>query len=262
VSTYLAIGSVCWDEVEGDDERRLGGSVLFAGQVAHAAGWDVRVVTSGTAELAAAAQAALPGMEVIVQPSEHDTVMWFPHDAELGPSAVPTVADPIDLDAVATHLDAATIVHLAPIMGEVTPQLVDAVSRVPFVGITPQGMLRTREGDDHRLALVDAPSPWWARTAGAVVLSESEFAHIGESLLGDGRAVAVTRGERGCIGWCDGDVVDLPGIALDAISPTGTIGAGDVFASSLFLAMAEGRPFPEAMDRANHQAAAHVGGLV
>ena len=71
----------------------------------------------------------------------------------------------------------------------------------------------------------------------------------------------MTRGERGCIGWCDDDVVDLPGIALDAISPTGTIGAGDVFASALFLALAEGKPFPEAMDRANRQAAAHVGGL-
>ncbi|WP_421119352.1 PfkB family carbohydrate kinase [Aquihabitans daechungensis] len=93
------------------------------------------------------------------------------------------------------------------------------------------------------------------------MLSESEFAHIGESLVAEGRAVAVTRGERGCRGWCDGEVVDLPGIPLDAIAATGTIGAGDVFASSLFLAMADGTPFPEAMDRANHQAAAHVGGL-
>jgi len=261
VSTYLAIGSVCWDEVEGDEERRLGGSVLFAGKVAQAAGWDVRVITSGTAELAAAVEEALPGMEVIVQPSEHDTVMWFPQDADLGPSAVPTVADAIDFEAAAVHLDAAAIVHLAPIMGEITRELVEAVARAPFVGITPQGMLRSREGQGHRLALVDAPSPWWARTAGAVVLSESEFAHIGESLLAEGRAVAVTRGERGCMGWCDGEEVDLPGIVLDAISPTGTIGAGDVFASSLFLALAEGAPFAEAMDRANHQAAAHVGGL-
>lgn len=261
MSTYVAIGSACWDEVEGDGERRLGGSVLFAGQVARAAGWDVRVITSGTPELAAAVRAALPGIEVVVQPSDHDTVMWFPAAAELGPSAVPTVADPIDVDVAAVHLDAADVVHLAPIMGELTPSLVDAVARSPFVGITPQGMLRSRSGPDHRLGLLDAPAPWWADRAQAVVLSEDEFAHIGDPLVAPGRAVAVTRGERGCRGWCDGVEVDLSGIPLDAIAPTGTIGAGDVFASSLFLALAAGRPFADAMDRANRTAAAHVGGL-
>jgi sugar/nucleoside kinase (ribokinase family) len=63
------------------------------------------------------------------------------------------------------------------------------------------------------------------------------------------------------MGWCDDEVVDLPGIPLDAIAQTGTIGAGDVFARSLFLGLAEGLPFADAMDRANRTAAAHVGGL-
>lgn len=261
MSTYVAVGSACWDEVEGDADRRLGGSVLFAGQVARAAGWDVRVITSGTPELAAAVRAALPGIDVVVQPSGHDTVMWFPREADLGPSAVPTVADPIDVAFASDHLDAADVVHLAPIMGELTAELISAVARSPFVGITPQGLLRRRAGEHHRLALLDAPEPWWASATDAVVLSEGEFAHIGEPLLAPGRAVAVTRGERGCRGWCDGQEVDLPGIPLDAIAPTGTIGAGDVFASSLFLSLAGGDPFAVAMDRANRTAAAHVGGL-
>jgi sugar/nucleoside kinase (ribokinase family) len=261
VTTYVAIGSACWDEVDGDEDRRLGGSVLFAGQVARAAGWDVRVITSGTPALAEAVRDALPGIEVVVQPSEHDTVMWFPRDADLGPSAVPTVADPIDLAAASEHLAAADVVHLAPIMGELTPELVAAAARAPFVGITPQGMLRTRDTGDHRLELVTSPHPWWAASTQAVVLSEGEFAHIGEPLVAPGRAVAVTRGERGCMGWCDDEVVDLPGIPLAAVAQTGTIGAGDVFASSLFLALAEGLPFADAMDRANRTAAAHVGGL-
>jgi sugar/nucleoside kinase (ribokinase family) len=261
VSTYLAIGSVCWDEVHGG-RRQLGGSVLFSGRVALAAGWDVRVLTSGTAELEAAAKEALPGVEVIVQPSKHDTVMAFGPDAELGPQAVPTVADPIDLATASVHLAAATVVHLAPIMGEVTPALVDAVAGAPFVGITPQGLLRTRQAGTDRLKLLDAPTAWWAPSTDAVVLSESEHARLAGSLGSDGRAVVVTRGERGCIGWCDGTEVDLPGIALDHVAPTGTIGAGDVFAGALFVAMAEGRPFPDALDTANRRAAAHVGGLL
>lgn len=263
MSTYVAVGSVCWDEVEGDGERRLGGSVLFAGQVALAAGWDVQVITSGTAELEAAAKAALPGVEVIVQPSAHDTVMAFGADAERGPQAVPTVADPIDLDAVAAHLAAATVVHLAPIMGEVTPELVAAASSAPstpFVGITPQGLLRSRHPHTNQLTLLESPGTRWANGTNAVVLSESEHARV-PGLAGSGaRAVVVTRGERGCIGWCGGEVVDLPGIEVASVAPTGTIGAGDVFAGALFLALAEARPFAEAMGIANRTAAAHVAG--
>lgn len=260
MSTYVAIGSVCWDEVDGGD-RRLGGSVLFSGRVALEAGWDVRVLTSGTSELEAAAKAALPGVEVIVQPSKHDTVMAFGADADRGPQAVPTVADPIDLTAAAVHLDAATVVHLAPIMGEITPALVDAVATAGFVGITPQGLLRSRQPGSGALALLDAPEPWWAERAGAVVLSESEHARVAGRLRPDGRAVVVTRGECGCIGWCDGEEVDLPGIPLDHVAPEGTIGAGDVFAGALFVALAGRQPFAQALDTANRRAAAHVGGL-
>lgn len=260
MSTYLAIGSVCWDVVEGDDRPRLGGSVLFASRVALAAGWDAHVVTSGTPELEAAVRAALPGVEVTVQPSEHDTVMAFSRYADLGPRAVPTVADPIDLTTTPISLADADVVHLAPIMGEITTDLFGQLAGARFVGITPQGLLRRREERTHALKLLTAPGTWWADGTNAVVVSESEYDRISEPLILGGRAVAVTRGENGCFGWCGDELVDLPGVHLDAISPTGTIGAGDVFAAALFLALASGEPFASAMDRANRRAAAHVGG--
>ena len=260
MSTYVAIGSVCWDVVEGDDAPRLGGSVLFASRVAQAAGWDAHVITSGTAELEAAVREALPGVEVTVQPSEHDTVMSFSRHADLGPRSVPTVADPIDLARSSISVAGADVVHLAPIMGEVTMQTIDQVAGARFVGITPQGMLRTRDAGTHRLGLLAQPGTWWAEGTHAVVLSESEYDRIADPLVTATRALAVTRGEHGCFGACGDESVDLPGIALDAISPTGTIGAGDVFAAALFLALADGAPFGEAMDRANRRAAAHVGG--
>jgi sugar/nucleoside kinase (ribokinase family) len=261
VSTYVAIGSVCWDEVEGDDERRLGGSVLFSSRIAQAAGWDAHIVTSGTPDLERALRAAMPDIKVTVQPSATDTVMRFGRVADLGPQAVPTVAEPIDLTRSPVDLAAADVVHLAPIMGEVTRELIDQVDDARFVGITPQGMLRHRDPATHRLALLSAPTPWWADGADAVVLSESEYARIEEPLVAPDRVVAVTRGERGCFGLSGAETVDLPGIVLEEISPTGTIGAGDVFAASLFLALADGRPFGDAMAAANQRAAAHVGGL-
>lgn len=261
MSTYVAIGSVCWDEVEGDDERRLGGSVLFSSRVAQAAGWDAHIVTSGTPDLERALRAAMPDIKVTVQPSATDTVMAFSREADLGPQWVPTVADPLDLTRSPVDLDAADVVHLAPIMGEVTPGLIAQVSGSRFVGITPQGMLRRRDPRTHRLGLLETPTTWWADGAHAVVLSESEYDRIDVPLARPGRAVAVTRGERGCWGARGSEVVDLPGIALESVSPTGTIGAGDVFAAALFVALADGLAFGAAMDAANHRAAAHVGGL-
>ena len=281
MSTYVAIGSVCWDQVDGDDERRLGGSVLFSSRIAHAAGWDAHIVTSGTPELERALREALPDIKVTVQRSATDTVMWFPRNADVGPQAVPTVAEPLDLTRSPVDLAAADVIHLAPIMGEVTPGLLDQVRGSRFVGITPQGLLRTRDPVTHRLGLLEAPVAWWAEGADAVVLSESEFARLdgspderpgsassplrsGADPISDhqprGGAVAVTRGERGCFGSSGDEVVDLPGIPIDQLSPTGSIGAGDVFASTLFVALAGGHGFPEAMDRANRRAAAHVAG--
>ncbi len=262
MSTYLAIGSICWDEVPVGHglERRLGGSVLFAARVARAAGWTPVVVTSGTEALAVAARAELPGVEVVVQPSPTDTVMAFGRRTDLGPQRVPTVADPIDLHRALGDVDVddADIVHLAPIMGEVTRSLVDRLPVDALVGITPQGLLRGRDGAG-RLHLVDRPVPWWMDAVDVVVASEDEHRRLAEGLGAGDTAVAVTRGERGCWGWRGSEQVDLAGIEV-VPSPAGTIGAGDVFAASLFLALADGLGFPEAMERANATAARHVAG--
>lgn len=258
MSTYLAVGSVCWDVVEGEAERRLGGSVLFASRVALAAGWDAHVITSGTAELEQALRDALPGVQVTVQRSDADTLMWFSEQADLGPQRVPAVADPVAPELVAPHLGA-EVVHLAPILGEVTPELVAAARAARFVGITPQGLLRHLDPIDARLLRRPDLDPWWASEVDAVVLSEDEHALLADPHALDALPVAITRGERGCLGRFGAQEVDVPGVALAHVDPTGTIGAGDVFAAAYLLALAEGLPFADALGRANATAAAHVG---
>lgn len=255
MSTYLAVGSVCWDVVDGSDERRLGGSVLFAARVARAAGWEARIVTSGTAELEAAVADALPDVDLVVQRSDVDTVMAFPVEADLGPRAVPTRADPIDPTGIDLQAD---VVHLAPIMGEVTPSVVDAAAGASFTGITPQGLLRVL-GPDDELLRRDELGTWWADAVDAVVLSEHEYAVIDDRSALQPLALAITRGERGCIGQRGTVLVDLPGIGVHAVTPERTIGAGDVFAAAWFIALASGAGFADALDHANRTAAAHVG---
>lgn len=259
MKTYVAVGSVAWDVVEGDDEARLGGSVLFAARVALAAGWAVRVITSGTERLEDAARAALPGVDLVVQRSEADTVMAFTVEADLGPQAVPTRADPIDLTVV-PGLAAADVVHLAPIMGEVTPEVVDAVRGAPFVGITPQGLLRATDPVTHALLRLPQLDPWWASAVDAVVVSEDEHALLTDGTALDEVRLAVTRGERGCSGWHRGECLEVAGVPVGEVSPVGTIGAGDVFASACFIALASGASFAEALEAANRTAASHVAG--
>lgn len=263
MSTYLAIGSICWDEVPrpGGVERRLGGSVLFAGRTVQAQGWDVRILTSGTPELADAAREALPGVELIVQPSDVDTIMRFPEQADLGPQWVPTVAAPVDPALVHGAVRGADVVHLAPIMAEVDRALASSVSAAgaPFVGITPQGLLREREPETNRLLRLPALTSWWSTVVNAAVVSEEEHAQLDGGFELGRLALAVTRGERGCVGLEGDERIDVAGIDVGDVDPSSTIGAGDVFASTLFVALAGGSPFADALVRANEVAAAHVG---
>lgn len=257
MSTYVAVGSVCWDVVEGSDDARLGGSVLFASRVALALGWDARIVTSGTPELAAAIAQALPDVEVLVEPSPHDTVFGFSEQADLGPQRLLSRAVPIDL---ANHRFAdADVLHLAPIMDEIAHGSFGATADARFVGITPQGFLRSIDPATGALLDVDHLQAWWVEHVGAVVLSEGEYARLAQPDALRSVPVAVTRGAHGCVGAYAGEVIEVPGVDVGTVSPVGTIGAGDVFAAAFFLALAGGDGFAEALVRANEVAAGHVG---
>jgi hypothetical protein len=85
MSTHLTVGSICWDLFEQTGERRLGGSARFASRVAQTLGWEAVVLTSGTAELQAAARAELADVELVAQRSATDTAFAFDAHAELGP---------------------------------------------------------------------------------------------------------------------------------------------------------------------------------
>jgi hypothetical protein len=256
VSTYVAVGSVCWDVVDGSDDALLGGSVLFASRVALSKGWSVRIVTSGTEALEAALVAAMPGVDIHVERCRHDTVFGFPVDAERGPDRLLSRADQIDLARYA--FADADVLHLAPIMDEIAHGSFGATAGAGFVGITPQGFLRASDPIDGRLIRHEHLDAWWIEHVGAVVLSEDELARLGRPDALRSVPTAVTRGERGCVGMLDGELIDVPGLDVGEVSPVGTIGAGDVFSAAFFMAVAEGAGFAAALVEANEVAAGHV----
>lgn len=262
VSTYVTVGSICWDIVEGGEAPRLGGSALFASRVASGLGWDPVVITSGTPELASAAGAALPDVELVVQPSGTDTAFGFDARADLGPHRLLGQAAPVDLGAngVADVLARADVVHLAPVMAELAPSTFDLARRAPFVAITPQGVLRSADADGvlDGGGIFDTP---WVRQVDAVVLSEPEWGRVVDHEALRLTRTGVTRGQRGAVGYWGDEEVTVDGIDVGPIGPLATIGAGDVFAAAFFIALATGSGFAKALGRANEVAAAHVAGL-
>lgn len=262
MSTYVTVGSVCWDVVEGDEKPRLGGSAVFASRVALGLGWDAVVITTGTPELAAAVRRELPAVEIVLQPSARDTAFGFDKRSDLGPDRLLAQADPVDLATTdaAGVLERADVVHLAPVMGELRADSFTLARQAPFVGISPQGLLRTAapDGTLQPGGRFDTP---WTDQVDAIALSEPELKRVGDRETLRIAKTAVTRGAQGAIGYWGDEEIPVDGIDVGPVGPLATIGAGDVFAAVFFAALATGSTFADALHQANEIAAAHVAGL-
>jgi sulfofructose kinase len=66
------------------------------------------------------------------------------------------------------------------------------------------------------------------------------------------RLTVVTRGERGCTAYVDGETIDVPSVPIEAVS---TLGAGDVFHGALVACLERGVELRDALVRANMVAA-------
>jgi hypothetical protein len=232
---YLAAGHLSVDLA--GDERRLGGTVLFAAAVAARLGHEAEVVTACSEETAGAARDLL-GLPVRnVAPGE-DTVFRFDRGFGHGPTSLASRARPVPVLE-----EDADVLHLGPIAGEIS-----AGWRARFTGLTAQGLLR-EFGPDGEIRHRPAPLP----AADAIVVADVEFPSLEPRGL-----VLVTRGEHGADAYLDGTSVSraAPDAAHDAPD---TVGAGDVFAAIAFCALAGGDDVAASLRRAVDGAAAYVG---
>jgi sugar/nucleoside kinase (ribokinase family) len=233
---YLAIGHICAD-LQPDGSTQLGGTALFAALAAHKLGLRVAIVTACAPDLDLS---SIPDdVQVLRQPSPATTIFENRYHAGGRTQLVHARAAPIDVSATPDEWLAAPIVHLAPILDDVSPA---AAPRFPaaLVGVTPQGLLRHVEPSKlvttEPAALLRQP---WA-SVGAVVLSEEDV-QLDErpvrALAQQLPLVVLTRAERGATVLVDGLAIDVPAFAADVVDPTG---AGDVFAAAYFMALCRG----------------------
>jgi sugar/nucleoside kinase (ribokinase family) len=142
-------------------------------------------------------------------------------------------ASPLESAAVPTAWRSASIVHLAPIAGELPPSLADLFSKSELVGLTPQGWMR-RWDDQGWVSQASWTTALDAiRRADVVIVGVEDVGGDEEeleSLAAACRLLVATEGARGARVYWNRDVRRFAAPPVDAIDPTG---AGDIFAASL-----------------------------
>jgi sugar/nucleoside kinase (ribokinase family) len=255
---FLAIGHTARDEFP-DGRWRLGGSALYGAATAAKLGADVTLVTRVGPNERESLETLCQELGVTLRtlPSDVTTTFGFTYDAAGHRSLfLRAKAAPIMRAEVGRAVGRPKAVLLASIAAELDDSLFAPWSGAKRV-LAAQGMLRSFGPDGLVI-----PSPWagYAQLlpkVDAVVVSEED--HAEDRAWLPYTTVVVTKAERGSELHARGETTAVAPFAVpEVIDQTG---AGDAFAASLALALAEGLPIVEAATFASAAASFAVEGL-
>lgn len=227
---YLAIGHVS-EDVTQRGGFQLGGTVTYAGKMAHALGLRVGIVTSAAADLDLS---PLDGLALMCLPAARSTCFENRYSPSGRVQTLHARALALSPAAIPLQWRSAAIVHLAPIADEVNPELVHQFPEA-FIGLTPQGWLRRWDAEGR------VSSRPWERLkailpdADAVVLSLEDLGGDEEAVMAftdHCRLLVVTEGAKGARVFTQrmAERVTAP-----KAHPVDTTGAGDIFAAAFFV---------------------------
>jgi hypothetical protein len=287
---YVTVGHVTRDEIEHPTHGTIhqpGGSALYSALQAARLGLRTLILTQGVpAEVEALLAPYHDELELRVIAAEHTTTLSTRGSGTDRTQRVlawaGAIVEPLELDTA--------ILHLAPVARE-TPVTWRGSAR--FVGITPQGLLRSWKHDEGvPLVQLDVGSlvgdiplipPDSDAPAGdifpveldrallpdsfdAAVISEHEC-HSCRPLFSAARRcgapVAVTAGSRPTTIHLaiSRDVAVVQTSIPQVVAVRDDVGAGDVFAAAFFIALADGRTPLEAAAFGNAAAAVRITGV-
>ncbi len=250
---YLAIGHITQDQTA--TGTAVGGTVAYAGRAARVLGCRTAVVTS--AEEAYDLDAALPGVTVRHVPAPQTTTFANHYNGSGRQQWLYGQAAPLGAGDIPAAWRRSAIVHLAPVAGEVDPEIVRLFTN-SLIGLTPQGWLRRRD-ETGRVW----PTRWEAAEqvlplAAAVIMSEEDLpdpAYL-DLCRRYARLLVLTRGAAGCTVYL-GD--EARAFAAPAVAARDLTGAGDIFAAAFLVRLLQTRGNPwEAATFANGIAAESV----
>ena len=255
---YLAIGHTARDEFP-DGRWRLGGSALYGAATAAKLGADVTLVTRVGPNERDALETLCQELGITLRALESrvTTTFGFSYDAAGHRSLfLRAKAAPITRSDVGRAGGTPRAVLLASIAAELDDSLFAPWSGAKRV-LAAQGMLRSFGPDGLVVPAVWAEHARLLPKVDAVVVSEED--HAEDRAWLPFTAVVVTKAERGSELHEQGEVIEIAPFAVsEVIDQTG---AGDAFAASLALGLAEGLSPGDAARFASAAASFAVEGL-
>ncbi len=215
---------------------RLGGTVAYAGCTAAALGRSVGIVTSTGPEADLSPLEAYASM--VRRPAPQTTTFENVYSAEGERTQYAyAVARPLGVEDLPASWQDVPVVHIGPIMDECDPALVEHFAGRAFVGLTPQGWMRTRDSSERVCSQRWATAERLLPLASAVVLSLEDVGgdwSVIQSFARQTAILVVTRGWLGGDLFLEGTAHPFPAFEVDEVNATG---AGDIFAAAFFVAL-------------------------
>lgn len=231
---YLAIGHLARDLSAPDNlsppTSRLGGAVAYAALTAARLGWRAGLLTAVGPDVSLAPIEHLPRVGIW---ASRTTTFENRNSAAGRLQTLHHQAPPLTPDLIPPAWRTAPIVHLAPIVHELSPAFLDHFP-ASFIGLTPQGWLRQW---DRRGRISPAGWPEYSRILPRVHAAVLSLEDVGgdEDQIAAMAAVCpllvVTEGSRGARLFVHGLPTPIPTTPLPETDPTG---AGDIFAAAFF----------------------------
>ena len=235
---YLAVGHLTLDR-QPDGNYLPGGTAVFSSVQAARLGLRAGIVTAGKpADFAELLAPFRQELTIDLQPTTHSTIFVNVGVGAARRQTLPDWAGPLDTDR---PFPPARIIHLGPVAREIDLDRLPTFPEDAFVGATPQGWLRRWDAGGHVSEVdLELPAALTARLD-ALVLSETEARRapgVIAAVRAGGGLVAITRDAEGCTILDRDGAIDVSTAAYPFVDDTG---AGDIFATGFFVALAAGR---------------------
>jgi len=250
---FAAVGHVTNDQLE--TGLFPGGAALYAALTAAELQARPKILTSCGPDFIGLQLARSLDVELQIAPSEHTTC--FEEHYRDGVRVARLVRR---ASSLCDPLPKADVVFVCPVIGEIAlPALVAPPGALLAAGL--QGWTR-RVDEDSRILPAALENPEYFSGCHALFCSDEDFGPFLDSAVRALRErvglLIVTKGRRGALLYEKGETRAIRPCPAREVDPTG---AGDVFAASFLLAIADGASPIEAAERASCAAAISIEGV-
>ena len=248
MSRFLAIGHLAKDIIPGG--YTMGGTVTYAAVTAQRLGYQATILTRSGTDLMLPAD--LDGIEIKRLPSAVSTTFENIYHGATRVQYLHARAEDLRAKDLPEEWHAPSIVLLGPLAGEVDPAFVRAFAPGTVIGVTPQGWMRSWDGQGRISARAWEGAIDILPYANALILSEQDIIGFEEQLQSYvtlAPLTVITRGPNGARVYQRGRrPFDSPAFPTTEVDPTG---AGDVFAAAFLIRLSETNDVLQAAHFAN-----------